>query len=305
VVRALVVGEALVDVTRRVDGTVAEHPGGSPLNVAVTLARLGVPTCLAAQVGDDRLGALVRAHLEASGVTLLDVGGSGPTASATATLDADGAATYDFDLRWDPASLPDPAGFDVVHVGSIGSWTAPGAAAVAALAGQAQAAGVPVAFDPNVRPSLTPERDVLREHVLGLAALSRFVKLSDEDAAVLLPPDADPEAALDLLAAEGARLVALTRGGHPAVLRSGGVRVEVPVPGTPVVDTIGAGDTWMGAMLAGLLQRGWTGRPSYGSEQLTAVGRHAVAAAAITCSRPGADPPWADEMPVHEHTDGT
>jgi fructokinase len=293
--RALVVGEALVDVTRRADGSVVEHPGGSPLNVAVTLGRSGIDTTLGSQVGDDRFGALVRAHLTASGVKLVDAGPPGRTASATATLDSDGAASYEFDLHWDPAELPDPSDFDVVHVGSIGAWMPPGSAAVADLVRRAAALGVAVSFDPNLRPSLAPEREPLRQQVLDIAGHSRFVKLSDEDAAVLVGDDRDPEETLLELASRGPGLVALTRGGRPAVLRSGEHRVEVAAPRITVVDTIGAGDTWMGALLGALLLRGWAGRTSFAPEELRALGEVAVTSAAITCSRPGADPPWHGE----------
>ncbi|MCL3836482.1 carbohydrate kinase family protein [Aeromicrobium duanguangcaii] len=293
--RALLVGEALVDVTRMPDGTVAEHAGGSPLNVAVTMARQGIDTTLAAQVGDDRFGDLIRAHLDRSGVTLLDAGPSGPTGSATATIDAGGAATYEFDLRWAPDRLPDPADFDLVHVGSIGAWLEPGANAVADLVRRAHDEGQAVGFDPNVRPTLGPPVPVLRERVLDLASSSRFVKLSDEDASVLAE-GGSPESVLRILAAEGPALAAMTRGGASAVLRSGDHEVEVPVPQVAVADTIGAGDTWMGTLLAELLLRGWVDRTGFGADELRELGEVAVRASAITVSRPGADPPWRDEL---------
>lgn len=285
-----------MDVTRKPGGTVAEHPGGSPLNVAVTLARRGIDTTLAAQVGEDHFGSLIRAHLERSGVSLDGTGSSAPTASATATLDAGGAATYEFDLHWDPESLPDPADFDVVHVGSIGAWMAPGADAVTELVQRAHAHGQGVGFDPNVRPALAPSVPVLRQRVLDLAALSRFVKLSDEDAEVLADGGGDPLSVLRELAAHGPALAALTRGGASALLRSGGEEVEVQVPEVEVADTIGAGDTFMGTLLAEVLLRGWTDRTSFSTDELRELGDAAVTAAAITVSRPGADPPWRDEL---------
>jgi len=294
--RALVVGEALVDITRRTDGSTVEHAGGSPLNVAVALSRLGADTTVATQVGDDRLGALVREHLTASGVALAETGPPSPTGSATATLDHDGAASYEFDLRWDPARFPDPSPFSVVHVGSIGAWMPPGSATVADLARRAHRLGLAVSFDPNIRLSLAPEPDTLRRHVLDLVALSRFVKLSDEDAAALFGDDADLEDAVSELSGQGPALVALTRGSRPAVLRSGSTRVEVPPVRTEVADTIGAGDTWMGALLAKLLEREWTTREAFDADELRQLGGVAAAAAAITCSRPGADPPWRHEL---------
>lgn len=290
----LVVGEALVDVTHAVDGAVAEHPGGSPLNVAVAIARLGVRVTLAAEVGHDRHGEIVRTHLQASGVELADVG-SGRTASATAYLQADGSATYDFDLHWDPRGLPDPTAYSLVHVGSIGSWMQPGASAVASLTRTAAAAGVPVGFDPNLRPTLTPPPAELREQVLRVAAHTRVLKLSDEDATGLLEAGRPPEDALDELT--GPSLLAMTRGGGSSVLRCGGTRVEAAAPTVQVADTIGAGDTWMGALLVALLRRGWTDRDDLDSRELAWLGGVAARAAAITCTRPGADPPWSRELP--------
>jgi len=294
--RVLVVGEALVDVTHAADGTVAEHPGGSPLNVAVAMARLGVGVTLAAEVGHDRHGEVLRTHLRASGVELVDVG-SGRTASATAHLKPDGSATYDFDLHWDPHGLPDPSAYDLVHVGSIGSWMPPGAGAVAALVGVAHAAGVPVGFDPNLRPTLTPPAVRLRQQVQDIAGHSRVVKVSDEDAEGLLDPGRPPEEVLDQLGGAGPSLVAMTRGGGSTVLRCGGVQVEAPAPIVQVADTIGAGDTWMGALLVALLRRRWTDRDDLDAQELSWLGGVAARAAAITCSRPGADPPWSSELP--------
>lgn len=292
--RALVVGEALVDVTRLPDGRAAEHPGGSPLNVAVTMARQGIDTTLAAHVGDDHFGDLIRAHLGESGVTLTNANASLPTASATATIGVDGAATYEFDLRWDPNKLPVPEDFDLVHVGSIGAWMAPGADVVLDLVRRAHADGQAVGFDPNVRPALAPSVPLLRDRVLELAALSRFVKLSDEDADVLAEDSGDPLSVLRLLAGHGPALAALTRGGDSALLCSGTDEVEVRVPPVEVADTIGAGDTWMGTLLAELLHRGWVDRTAFAVDELESLGQAAVAAAAITVSRPGADPPWRD-----------
>jgi fructokinase len=294
--RALVVGEALVDVTRKADGTVAEHPGGSPLNVAVTMARQGIDTTLASQVGDDRFGALVRDHLTASGVTLVDAGPSRPTASATATLDAGGAASYEFDLHWDPERLPDLISFDLVHVGSIGAWMPPGSTAVADLVRRAHARGLAVGFDPNIRLTLAPGAQPLRRQVFDVAAHSRFVKLSDEDADVLVGGAEGPESVLHDLAGRGPALVAMTRGGRSVTLRSGDQQVQLEVPRVDVVDTIGAGDTWMGTLLAELLVRGWVNRTSFSPEDLRALGGAAVNASAITVSRPGADPPWRREL---------
>ena len=295
--RVLVVGEALVDV-RVEDGRTSEHPGGSPLNVAVGLARLGVPTTLAAQLGDDPHGRMVAAHVEASGVDLVRLPPHGRTATATARLEAGGGATYDFDLRWDPVQLPDPGGFRLVHVGSIGATLAPGANAVLALTREASAAGVPVSVDPNLRPSITPDIEQARGYVQPMMTLASIVKLSDEDADVLWPGQG-PDAVLDLLAAApGEPLVAMTRGGAGASLGAGGSRRAAAGREVAVADTIGAGDSFMAALLAGALLHDLVGADAWTTPVLDWLGGVAVEAASITCSRPGADPPWASELPA-------
>ncbi|WP_370618139.1 carbohydrate kinase family protein [Mumia sp. Pv 4-285] len=294
--RALVVGEALIDLTRDSSGHESAHPGGSPLNVAVGMARLDVSTVLAAQVGDDEYGELLRDHVDASDVDLRSLPPHrGDTGTALAELDDDGAATYRFELDWDPTEMPSADAFDLVHVGSIATVLTPGADAVERLVHDAVRAGVPVSYDPNIRLAITPDVEVVRERVDRIVSCSAIVKLSDEDARVLRP-DLEPTAYAVHLAAAGPRLVALTRGGDGAVLISGDLVVDVAPPVTEVADTIGAGDSFMAALLAGILVRGWTRRLSYDREALTWLGDLAVRAAAITCSRPGADPPWRREL---------
>ncbi len=167
-VTALIVGEALVDVVQRPGAEPEPHAGGSPFNVAVGLARLDVPTHLAAQLADDAYGDLLRDRLYESDV-VLDALEPAParTSSARATLAEDGSATYEFDLTWDPAALPDPGAFEVVHVGSLGTSLEPGAALVADLVVMADALGVPVSFDPNIRLTVEPDHEVVAAYVRG------------------------------------------------------------------------------------------------------------------------------------------
>ncbi len=301
--RVLVVGEALVDV--RTDEragartTRGEHPGGSPLTVAVGLARLGLATTLAAQVGDDVRGEAVSRHLAHSGVELLRLPPVRRTSTATARIRPGGFATYDFDLTWDPATLPDPRDFALVHVGSIGATLAPGADAVADLVTAAGQVDVPVSFDPNVRPTITPDLDDVRRRVRDLARASTLVKLSDEDAGLLHPRAGVDRVAADLAALPGVRLAVVTRGRAGLVLRSSAHHVAVPPASDDVVDTIGAGDTVTAALLAGLLSARLLdpGADRLGPGALGWLGRLAATAAAVCCSRPGADPPWLAELP--------
>jgi fructokinase len=291
----LVVGEALVDVTRAPGRPDAEHPGGSPLNVAVGLGRLGIPVTLATHLGADARGDRIRAHLGDSGVRLATSASAAVTATATAQLDAAGHATYEFDLHWDPAELPDPSDYTLVHVGSIGSWMTPGADAVADVVDRAGRTGVPVSFDPNLRPILAPDLDVVGQRVRRLAAVADIVKLSDEDAAALGSPD---DSIVGEILSHRAALVALTRGSAGSLLGSGSIRVDVPAEEVVVADTIGAGDAWMAGLLAGIVTEGWSTRTSFDADDLEWLGELAGATAAITCSRPGADPPWRHELPA-------
>src|SRR4051794_17624270 len=151
----LVVGESLVDVVVPAEGPRHEAVGGSPLNVAVGLARLDVPTSLLTRVGDDDFGRLVQQHVRESGVWLHEgsMVAGGVTSTSTAHLDGGGAATYDFDLVWDLPAQELPEDLLGVHVGSIGAVLEPGRASVADLVRRAVDSDVFVSYDPNIRPA--------------------------------------------------------------------------------------------------------------------------------------------------------
>lgn len=293
--RVLVVGEALVDIVEREGEEPAPHAGGSPFNVAVGLSRLDVTTRLAAQLAPDSYGDLLRSRLDESAV-VLDALEPVParTSSARATLATDGSASYVFDLTWDPATLPDPADFEAVHVGSLGTSLEPGAALVADLVLMADAVGVPVSFDPNVRLTVEPDPEVWRRIFASVGPHASIIKMSDEDAAALFPGEELPALA-QRLAADGA-LVAITRGGEGAVVANLTHLVEIPPADVRVVDTIGAGDSFMAAMLAWCATYAWPAADELDPTELTDLAMYASSAAAITCSRPGADPPWTREL---------
>jgi fructokinase len=292
----LVAGESLVDVVVGPDGqTLEAAPGGAPLNIAVGLARLGVPTHLLTSFGRDAHGDRLDAHLRDSGVRLQPGSrAAARTSVARALLDADQQATYEFDLAFDPPCPALPADCAAVHVGSLGTVTAPGAEGVLDLAARARAAGLVVSYDPNVRPTVLGDVADAWQQVRRLAAGAAVVKLSDQDAAHLLP-GWPADAVLDeLLEGEHTRLAVLTLGAEGLRLATAGQRVEVPAPAVGVVDTVGAGDACMAALLASLRARGRLTVPSLdtlGRADLEAVGGVAARVAALTCSRRGADPP--------------
>ncbi len=299
--RILVVGEALVDVVPDSSGQPRDLPGGSPANVAITLGRLGRDVRLVTLLGEDPRGDLVRTWLEASDVTVSSVPpGSGRTSSAAVTLDASGAATYDFDLSWDLAEVPDDE-CDVLHVGSIATVLEPGADTVLEAV-RAQRGRAVVSLDPNARPAITPDRTGPVARVEELVALADVVKVSDEDLAWLHPDDGLVETATRW-ASMGPGLVVVTRGGDGAIaFRPDGTTLDVPGVPVTVADTVGAGDTFSGVLLDALLSlgvrgadggaalRGLSDRDVLGAVTTAAIG------AAINVSRPGANPPWRAEL---------
>lgn len=292
--RFVVVGESLVDIVQPVDEVSTLAPGGSPMNVAVGLARLDVPTLLVTELGDDPHGDLVADHVRASGVELAE-GSVRPghrTSTATARLGHDRAASYDFELTWslEDRSLPPEA--TGLHVGSLGAVLSPGRGAVLDLLAQARDSGTFVSYDPNVRPAFLPTWDEVAE----VAGFARVVKLSDEDLELLRPAASTTEVVGDLLSADRTELVVVTRGGHGAMAFTAQDNVEVEAPPTTLVDTVGAGDSFMAALVAALLEWGTTDR-ELTAERLLALLHAAGRAAAVTCARRGANPPTRQELP--------
>jgi len=289
------------------------HPGGGPANAAVALARLGSMARFAGRLSTGTLGRLCRARLEASGVDLaasLDV--PQPATLAIATLEHGGAARYEFytdgtaDWGWRDAELdrlldralgPTPV---AVHVGSLALVLQPSGAAIESFLGRARATCT-VSIDPNVRAGLVPLA-TYRRAIDRWASLADIVKLSDDDLAELWP-DLDIDGAAAHLHDRGVGLVVITRGAAGAAVSlrcaSGPCRFEVPAVATTVVDTVGAGDSFAAGLLHRLGARGALGGrlSDLGPETARDAVIFAAHVAAITCSRPGADSPWADELP--------
>lgn len=284
----LVVGEALVDIVHSVDG-VHEHPGGSPSNVALGLGRLGIATALLSRLGRDPRGTRIAEHLERSAVRVLaESFCDTPTATATALIGADGAARYEFDVRWSIASLPTSTPARIMHTGSIAMFLEPGAGAVAELL-RSRPAGVLVSIDPNIRPALIGKRDAARAVFERFVALADIVKLSDEDAAWLYPGE-PVESVMGRLLDAGVALAAITRGEAGALLATRMHLVRVAALPIEVRDTVGAGDSFMAALLAGVL-RSPHRLDELGMAELERLGALATVAAAVTVGRVGADLP--------------
>ena len=306
-----VAGEALVDfVPAGGPGGFQAAPGGSPANVAVGLSRLEVPTRLLARIADDLLGHRLRAHLDGNGVDLsFAVRAAEPTSLAIVAVGRDGVVEYDFrvegtaDWQWRDHELDGALDGEVValHAGSLALTMAPGADVLQRLLARARQA-MTVSYDPNCRPLLMGSPDAVRGRIETLVGLADVVKASSDDLAWLLPGRA-PEQVAEAWLAKGPAMVVITLGpaGLLAATRQAGV-LRRPGRAVEVVDTVGAGDACMAALLAGLHRRDLLGagrRAALGSidaATLTELADEAVLAAAITCTRPGADPPTAADL---------
>ncbi|WP_427018212.1 PfkB family carbohydrate kinase [Pseudarthrobacter sp. P1] len=265
---------------------------------------LGLRTNLVTHFADDPHGLMVAGHLANNGVGAI-VGGSLPTSTALATLEPGGAAQYSFSISWDinGASIPALASVENsihVHTGSIGTVLSPGNTSVRGLI-EASRAHATVSYDPNCRPATSPDVAGARHQAEHFVAASDIVKASDEDLRWLYPDRTQEEtmaAWLDL----GPALIALTRGADGPVILTRGGRVEMPGESITVADTVGAGDSFMAALISGLAQLDALGTPArerlhaLTAEDLQALAAYANKAAAITCSRPGANPPASTEL---------
>ncbi|MBQ1082360.1 carbohydrate kinase [Nocardiopsis sp. B62] len=306
--RLVVVGENVMDLlpTRHGPGVLRAAPGGGPANTALAAARLGTPTRLLARIGADGFGDLIRERLLTGGLDPSGlVAAEEPSALALATLGEDGSARYDFrmddaaDWRWQPGELPGTLGPGVValHAASIALFREPGASRIEALLRREHGRGqVTVSLDPNIRADVVGDPAEARALALRHAAQAHVVKASDEDLAFLYP-EYTPERAAHALAALGPALVVVTLGGDGAFALSHGVVATVPAPSVEVVDTVGAGDSFMGALLRRLdLDDRLGERPrsrlsGLTEAYLTDLLTFAVTAAAHTVTREGADPP--------------
>jgi fructokinase len=308
----VVAGEVLVDLVEEQDGLFRAVGGGSPANVAVGLARLGVPTQFLARLGTGRFGEIVRTHLADNGIGLAyAVTTTAPTTLAVVSVTEGGQASYDFyvdgtaDWGWTqdelPASLPSDA--VALCTGSLALAVEPGATVLTALMRRERGRGaVTVVLDPNLRPSLVGPRARAHDRLRAQVELADVVKVSDEDLRWIAPGEPAEGVAAGWLGA-GPALVVLTRGtdGATAMAR-GGARVDLPARPVDVVDTVGAGDAFTAGLLDGLGRQGLLGPggpdrlAGCNATSLRGALERATVVAALTCARRGADPPTAAEV---------
>jgi fructokinase len=299
-----ITGEALIDLVAGHDGRIAARPGGGPFNAARTIGRLGLGPVFLGRLSRDRFGAVLRACLDADGVRLgIPQLAGAPTTLAAADVDAAGAARYSFylaataaaDLDYPLLSAALPDGLTALHAGSLALVMEPVATSIERLIERDVPPGALVMIDPNCRPEAISDERAYRGRLARILRRADVVKVSVEDLAYLAPGTPPVSAAAALLG-QGPALVLLTDGPRTARAFLPGREVSVDVPPVHVVDTIGAGDAFGGAFLA------WWSRTRLTRSDLqreSAV-RRALAAAAevasLTCTRPGADPPWLADL---------
>lgn len=285
-----VAGEALIDLVPDVNGNVKAIVGGGPANTARAVARLGLESFFIGGISSDSYGKMIEDLLQQSGVLLDLVKFSNlPTATAAVTLDSSGSAKYEFSLDntatfefasdWLPGGEP-----TVLHCGTLGALIEPGATELFEWAKQRRST---IVFDPNVRPSVLSDSLKYRRLMERWFQVSDVIKLSEDDFHWLYG-DKEPYYLLDF----GPKLIVLTHGAKGISAFMSGCEVSAPGYEVEVIDTVGAGDTVGAILLESISKSGVNGL----MEDLPQVLNRATKAAAITCSRAGAQPPTIAEL---------
>jgi len=289
-----VAGEALMDLIPVAGGDQVPMVGGGPANTAKAVARLSYKTYFVGGISSDNYGKAIEEALAESGVDLsLVFRGNQRTALAIATIDENGLAKYDFELdgtasfafdkSWLPVGEP-----DVLHIGSVATLLEPGASE---LFNWVSSKIVPVIFDPNVRPSIQGDRAIYRAAVERWIEKASIIKLSEDDLSWLY--GGIEEEIVSGWLSRGVSIVVVTRAEKGLSAYSSESVIDVPAVKVEVVDSVGAGDTIGAVMVEGVLQHGLE---KLRGDALKSVLERAAKAAAITCSRAGANPPTLDEL---------
>lgn len=302
-------GDALIDFvpTKNADGREAVMPavGGSCLNVAIGIARLGAPTGFVGGISTDLFGRMIADHATASNVELgLATRSDHQTTLAFVRIVAGEShyAFYDAETAtrswtYRHGSIPFDT-VEAVHVGSTTLVNDQGAAETKALIADARASST-ISFDPNCRPNLVQDKPAYLARMVEFAASADLIKMSDVDFACLFGEEPYQQRASALLG-QGTSLVVITRGNNGAVAwHAKAGQVEVEAPKVEVADTIGAGDSFQAALLFALYKQGRLARPQLkdiGADELRRALSFAANCAGLTCTRPGADPPWSHEI---------
>jgi fructokinase len=309
----MICGEALLDVFQgdetRTGMLLDANVGGSPFNLAVGLARLGQPAAFFSAVstgfaGERLMRTLVAEGVDTRAVARLDA----PTTLSLIGLDAQGVPSYAFygegcaDRLVTAEHLTQvPAELALVNLGSFATVVEPVASTQRALVERERtrgAAGALIAYDPNIRLNVEPDLARWRDQLAWMLPRTDLLKVSDEDLGLLLPGTPIEDFAAGALAA-GVTLVVVTRGAQGASGWTAQGRVDIAPAPVTVVDTVGAGDTFQAALITWLAEHASLTRPALATlstDALRTALQFAARAAAITCSRRGADMPRRAEL---------
>ena len=289
-----VAGEALMDLIPVAGADRVPMVGGGPANTAKAVARLGYATYFLGGISSDVYGNMIEEELSDSGVDLsLVYRGDKSTALAIATINKQGLATYDFELEgtasfafdvsWLPSGEP-----DAIHIGSVATLIEPGATELLKWVSSKSA---PVIFDPNVRPSIQRNRKIYRAAVERWVDVATIMKLSEDDLSFLYGDKSDE--VISSWLSRGVSIIVVTRAEQGLRAYSNGPVIEVPAVRVNLVDSVGAGDTIGAVLVEGVLVHGIAGMVG---DTLKSLLERAAKAAAITCSRAGANPPSREEL---------
>lgn len=310
----MVIGEALIDLIQDGD-SFKPIVGGANANVALALARRGEPHKFLGRISEDVFGRQIRQRLQSNSVDLeLSVVAKEPTTLAVASIDAAGVASYSFyvngtaDWNWSANELPDleqihELGVTCIQFGCLSMAIEPGNLVIELwLGGLSELGQLTLSHDLNIRSALGFQRNSELERVLRINQSSHIIKASDADIEWLydLAPGADLDEIAKLWAADG-KLVLITRGANGASIYRDGKRLDVSAPKVNLVDTVGAGDTFMANFLAELAALNGLGSNPIDrlgritDDQLVSVAKFAATAAGIVCERQGCEPPTKKE----------
>jgi fructokinase len=289
-----VCGEVLIDLIP--DGTERKAVvGGGPANTAKALSKLGLATQFIDGISSDQYGQMVLKELHQDGVLLDYVNFSDkPTCLAIVSLSQSGAATYEFVIEatatfdFSHAWLPDPFELkpSLLHIGTLVTAIEPAASVLHEWASKV-AEVAPVVFDPNIRPAVMDNQDLYVAAVEKWVAISSAVKVSDDDLHWLYP-DQSIENVVKRWLSDGVALIVVTFGAKGLTGFTSEGKVEVGAVKVDVVDTVGAGDTVGAVLVEAIVEKGLA---NLTGDNLKATLARAAKAAAVTCSRIGAQPP--------------
>jgi fructokinase len=304
-----ILGEALIDFKSTGALAFQGFIGGSSLNVATATARLGQATMFLTQISSDLFGASLREHMTKNGIDTSHVLESNAHSTLAFVEERNGQAHFSFmnsvaaDTMYDPQPRPIlPNNVKFMQFGSISLLTDPTSSSITEIIGKHRSSlnhNVTVVFDPNCRPALTPDLEGYKRKLRNWLRLAHVVKVSDQDLGWLEPDKALDDVAADWIA-QGPGVVIITRGEHGSTLyRAGHERLQVPTPKVSVIDTVGAGDTYTAGLMVSLLEHGHERAEqllTHSDQTWLEVMQFAAQAAAINCTRAGANPPTRAEV---------